>query len=125
MKPNALLRISSLLTVLLATLHLTSDIVGGEVIGPGGFLTVTLILVVWLYAALVLAERRSGHVILLVGSLLGLGIPFLHLSGQRGFVGRDFLFVWTLLALGASTAFSLILSVQGLWSLRKGRSIPK
>jgi len=125
MKPNALLRISSLLTVLLATLHLTSDIVGGEVIGPGGFLTVTLILVVWLYAALVLAERRSGHVILLVGSLLGLGIPFLHLSGPRGFVGRDFLFVWTLLALGASTAFSLILSVQGLWSLRKGRSIPK
>ena len=80
MKPNALLRISSLLTVLLATLHLTSDIVGGEVIGPGGFLTVTLILVVWLYAALVLAERRSGHVILLVGSLLGLGIPFLPVS---------------------------------------------
>jgi hypothetical protein len=41
--------------------------------------------------------------------------------GPRGFVGRDFFFVWTLLALGASAAFSLILSVWGLWSLRTGR----
>jgi hypothetical protein len=38
--------------------------------------------------------------------------------GPRGFVGHDFLFVWTLLALGASTAFSFILSIWGLWSLR-------
>jgi NO-binding membrane sensor protein with MHYT domain len=119
MKPNALLRITSLLTVLLTTLHLTSDIVGGEVMTPGGFLTVVLILVVWLCGATLLAERLSGHIILLLGSLLGLGIPFLHLMGPRGFVGRDFLFVWTLLALGASTAFSFILSVWGLWSLRR------
>jgi len=121
MKQNALLRITSLLTVLLAMLHITSDIVGGEVMTPGGFLTVTLILVVWLYAALVLSERLSGLIILLLGSLLGLWIPLLHLSGPRGFVGRDYFFIWTCFALGTSTAFSLILSVQGLWGLRKGR----
>lgn len=120
MKPNALLRLTSLLTVLLAMLHITSDIVGGEVMRPGGFLTVTLIFVVWIYAALILSERLSGLIILLLGSLLGLYIPVLHLSGQRGFVGRDYFFVWTCLALGASTGFSLILSVQGLWKLRKG-----
>ena len=120
MKPNVLLRITALLSVLLATFHLTSDIVGGQGITPGGFLTSVLILVVWLYGALVLAERLSGYVIILLGSLLGLGIPFLHLMGPRGFVGRDFFFVWTLLALGASTAFSLLLAVRGLWSLKRG-----
>jgi hypothetical protein len=73
-----------------------------------------------LSGALLLAERLSGHVIILLGSLLGLGIPFLHLMGPRGFVGRDFFFVWTLLALGASTAFSLVLAVRGLWSLKRG-----
>ena len=120
MKPNALLRITSLLTVLLAMLHITSDIVNGEVMRPGGFLTVTLIFVVWIYAALILSERLSGLIILLLGSLLGLYIPVLHLSGARGFVGRDYFFIWTCLALGLTTGFSLVLSVQGLWKLRKG-----
>ncbi len=120
MKQNVLLRITSLLAVLLATFHLTSDFVGGQAVTPGGFLTSVLILVVWLCGVLLLAERRSGYVITLLGSLLGLGIPFLHLMGPRGFVGRDFFFVWTLLALGAATAFSFILSVRGLWSLRRG-----
>jgi hypothetical protein len=121
MKQNLLLRITSLLTVLLATFHLTSDIVGGEVMTPGAFLTVVIILVVWLCGALLLAERLAGLVILLLGSLFGLVIPFLHLMGPRGFVGRDYFFVWTCLAIGASTAFSLILSVRGLWNLKRGR----
>lgn len=121
MKQNWLLRITSLLTVLLATFHLTSDIVGGEVMTPGGFLTVVLILVVWLCGTLLLAERLTGLVIVLLGSLFGLVVPFLHLMGPRGFVGRDYFFVWTCLALGASTAFSLILSSLGLWRLREGR----
>jgi uncharacterized membrane protein YqiK len=44
---------------------------------PGGVinLVVVLILVVWLYGTLVLAERRSGHVIILVASLLGRPSP--------------------------------------------------
>jgi hypothetical protein len=31
---------------------------------------------------LVLAERRSGYVIMLLGSLLGLAVPVLHMTGK-------------------------------------------
>jgi hypothetical protein len=82
------------------------------------------ILVVWLYATLVLAGRRSGYVILLLGSLLGALVPVLHFQGKRiaeiaGSSG-GFFFIWTLLALGATAVFSLILAARGLWSLRRG-----
>ena len=33
-----------------------------------------------------------------------------------------FFFVWTLIALGVTGLFSVILSARGLWSLRRGRS---
>ena len=72
-------------------------------------------------------ERRSGYVIMLVGSLLGLGMPVIHVMGAggvfRGEIAKSsgaFLFVWTLHALGVTGMFSLILSVRGLWSLRPG-----
>jgi hypothetical protein len=71
---------------------------------PGGSTLVAVpILVVWLYGTLVLAERRSGYVIMLVGSLLGLSMPVIHVMGAggvfRGEIAKSsgaFLFVWTL-----------------------------
>ncbi|MCA1614479.1 MAG: hypothetical protein LC800_10175 [Acidobacteria bacterium] len=39
------------------------------------------------------------------------------LSGDFG----EFFFVWTLIALGVTTLFSVILSARGLWSLRRGQ----
>lgn len=74
-----------------------------------------------------LAERRSGHIILLVGSLLALGMPVIHVMGAggifRGAIGRSspaFLFVWTLHVLGVTGMFALILSARGLLSLKRG-----
>jgi hypothetical protein len=128
MKQTLMLTIASLLSILFMTFHLADDIVRG--IEPGGLsnLTGVLILVVWLYGALVLAERRSGYVILLLGSLLGLGIPVVHMKGAG--VGGElakssgaFFFIWTLIALGVTAIFSLILSVRGLWSLRWGAPV--
>jgi len=54
---------------------LKDDIVHG--MSPGGLsnLPVVLVLVVWLYGTLMLAERRSGYVIVLVLSLLASGLP--------------------------------------------------
>jgi NO-binding membrane sensor protein with MHYT domain len=123
MKKTVPLTITSLLTMLLASFHVTDDIVRG--LEPAGLSNLTLvpILVVWLYAALVLAERRSGYVILLLGSILGAVIPVLHFNGKR--IGEiagssgGFFFIWTLLAVGVTALFSVILSVQGLWSLRR------
>ena len=77
MKHNVMLTIASLLSILFVTFHLTSDTVHAKVETPeagGSTLILVPILVVWLYGTLVLAERRSGHIIMLVGSLLALGM---------------------------------------------------
>ena len=57
MKQNVILTITSLLSVLFMTFHLTDDIVRGMEPGNVPNLAGVLILVVWLYGALVLAER--------------------------------------------------------------------
>ena len=128
MKHNVMLTIASLLSILFMTFHLTDDIVRG--MEPGGLsnLVAVPILVVWLYGTLVLAERRSGYVIMLVGSLLGLGMPVIHAMGPGGMFtgeiakrGGGFLFVWTLHALGVTAMFSLVLSARGLWSRLRGQ----
>ena len=124
MKHNIILTVASLLSILFGTFHLADDIARG--MSPGGLpnLVAVVIWVVWLYATLVLAGRRSGYVILLLGSLLGALVPVLHFQGKRiaeiaGSSG-GFFFIWTLLALGATAVFSLILAARGLWSLRRG-----
>lgn len=128
MKQNVMLTIASLISILLMTLHLTDDIIRG--FEPGGIknLIGVLILVVWLYGTLALAERRSGYIIILLGSLLGSGVPVIHMMGA-GLVGGKiadssgvFFWVWTLIALGVTSIFSVILSARGLWSLQWGKS---
>ncbi|MGH9937891.1 MAG: hypothetical protein ACREAM_16725 [Blastocatellia bacterium] len=127
MKHNVMLTITSLLSILFMTFHHTDDILRG--MAPGGVinLVVVLILIVWLYGTLALAERRSGYVIILVASLLASGIPVVHMTGS-GLVGGKianssgaFFFVWTLIALGVTALFSVILSARGLWSLLRGQ----
>lgn len=121
MKPSHLLTISSLLSILLFLFHVADDIARGFEDGGAWNLTAVPIFVVWLYATLVLAERRSGYVILLLASLLSLAAPVLHMTGNGvGEIARSsggFFFVWTILALGVTALFSVILSVRGLWSL--------
>ncbi len=129
MKQNAILTIASLLSILLLTFHLAGDIVYGYEKGGVSNLTAVPIFVVWLYGTLVLAERRSGYVINLLLSLLALGVPIIHMSGKGvGLASRmaksggHFFFVWTLIALGVTALFSVILSARGLWSLRRGQA---
>src|SRR5450432_3002701 len=126
MKENVMLTIASLLSILFGTLHLADDIARG--MSPGGLpnLFGVVICVVWLYGTLVLAERRSGYVIILVASLLVMGVPVIHMRGAGVGFGTHrsggFFFVWTLFALGVTALFSAILSVRGLWSLRSGQA---
>jgi hypothetical protein len=129
MKHNAMLTIASLLSVLFVTFHLADDIIRGMEKGGASTLVAVPILVVWLYGTLVLAARRSGYVIILLGSLLGLLVPVIHMVGKGVGVGSNianssgaFFFVWTLLALGVTALFSVILSVRGLWSPQWRRS---
>jgi hypothetical protein len=131
MKHNLMLTITSLLSILLMTFHLTSDTIHATVGTPeagGSTLVAVPVLVVWLYGTLMLAERRSGYIIMFVGSLLGLAMPLIHVIGPTGFFRGEiakssgaFFFVWTLHALGIAAMFSLILSARALWSLQWGQ----
>ena len=125
MKHNTMLTVASLLSLLLLTLHITDDIVRGiSKAEPSN--TALLVLVVLLYGTLVLAERRSGHVIMLLVGLFAAGMPVLHMRGAHyPEIARSaggFFFVWTLWALGALGGVTMILSVRGLWRLRRGGS---
>ena len=120
MKQSLLLTIASLLSILFMTFHVTDDIVRGMEPGTLFDLIVVPILAVWLYGTLVLAEKRSGYVIILLGSLLGLLVPVIHMKGRGvgGAIAKSsggFFFVWILLALAVTALFSVILSVRGLW----------
>ena len=127
MKHNLELTIASLLSILLMTFHLADDIVRGMATATlSTLLGVVPILVVWLYGTLVLAERRSGYVIMLLGALLGVLVPVIHMKGTGVGVAivnssGAFFFIWTLLALGVTALFSVILSARGLWEHRPQR----
>ena len=108
------LTITSVRSILFTTFHLTDDIVRGMF--PGSFAVFPVVLV----------ERRSGCVIILVMSLLASGLPVIHMRGSGGVTagiksGGAFLFAWTLIALGVTAIFSVILSARGLRSLQRSQ----
>src|SRR5215475_14681855 len=124
MKQNVMLTIASLLSILLLTLHITDDIVRGiSKAEPSNIALAVLVLL--LYGTLVLAERRSGYVIMLLVGLLAAAMPVMHMRGAHyGEIAKSpggFFFVWTLWALGGLGGFTLILSARGLWDLRRSR----
>ena len=106
------------------TLHITDDIVRGISKAESSNIAL-LILAVLLYGTLVLPERRSGHVIILLIGLIAAAMPVIHMRGAHyGEIAKStgsFFFVWTLWALGGLGGFTFILSARGLWGLRRGQ----
>jgi len=129
MKRNNVLVIMSLLSIILLSLHLTDDIVYGTDKSPALNVVAIAVLVIWLYGTLVLAERRSGHAIMLLGSVAGMIVFAVHASRSGGLSAGTiaassgaFFFVWTLLSLAVTSVFSAILSAYGLWNLRRSKA---
>jgi hypothetical protein len=127
MKHSVMLTITSLLSIVLFSLHWADEVARGLEPGTISAIGGLLILAVWLSATFVFADRRLGLVIILLGSILASGVPVLHMQG-KGLVGGRyandsamFFWVWTNIALGASGMLSLILSARALWSLRRGQ----
>ena len=129
MRQTNALTAASLLSIVLMSLHLADDIVRG--MASGGVSTliiVVLVLVIWLYGTLELAGRRSGFIVILVGSLLGAFVPVTHFQtaggvahGEIASSSGSFFFVWTQLALGITSVFSVVLAVRGLWRFGRGQ----
>jgi len=123
------LTITSLLSTALFGLHWVDEISRG--LEPGTLQNAwggIAILVVWLCGPLLLAERRSGYILMLVGGIFGLAVVLLHMSG-KGMVGGRIantsgIFVWvlTLIALGTTSTISAILAASGLLASRNSKS---
>ncbi|HEX2723320.1 MAG TPA: hypothetical protein VHM24_10400, partial [Gemmatimonadaceae bacterium] len=115
--------IASLLWIILLPFHIGGDIaLGFDKGGPGMVYVVVPILLIAACGTLLLAERRSGQIIMFLGGLAALGMPIIHRTG--GFTPTvakspgGLFFIWTLVALGVSGGLAMILSARGLWKLR-------
>jgi hypothetical protein len=124
MKNNVVLTVTSLLTLLFMTFHMTHDVIRqaeGSVLYP----IPVVIFALWLYGTLMLSDRVWGYVIMLFGGLVGAGMIVVH---SRGFVvgnSGGFLFVWTLFAVSTTGWVTMILSVRGLWTKFRSRRAAK
>src|SRR5512147_3171206 len=96
MKHNTMLTVASLLSLLFLTLHITDDIVRGISKAESSNIAL-LVLAVFLYGTLVLPERRSGHVIMLLVGFVALsfancgGCHLLHLQDGTRIPGAPLL----------------------------------
>jgi hypothetical protein len=104
--------------MLLLALHISQDIVFGFDPPALHRLIGVAILLVVVCGAVLLRERPSGKVIMLLGGVIAAGILPLHMrNGLRPeFLEKSgaLLFIWTLYVLGLTGGLSVILAVQAL-----------
>lgn len=119
MQNNRLLTSMSLLSIVLMSLHITDDIVRGISPAAPDNVGAVVIFVVWLSGTLLLADRRSGYVIMLLGGIFAAAMPVLHMTGERypaiAASRGGFFFVWSLIAVGVTGTFTVILAARALW----------
>jgi len=123
MNRDKLLTVTSLLSIVLLTLHIVDDIVRGfdsagliNLIGIG-------VLAALLYGTLVFRGRLAGYISTLLVSISAFAMPVIHLRSARineiAQSDGGYFFIWTLWALGITGILGFILAVQALWSLRR------
>mgnify|MGYP006288417243 FL=1 len=119
MQRNLTLVITSVLSLLLLTVHLTDDTVRG--ISPTGPESMYAIVVAGLLLCATLAHphRPIGIVAMMFIGLFSVAMAPLHLRGTRinelAAGQGGFLFIWTLWALGILGVVVLILGARELW----------
>ena len=123
MKPiNRLLAITSLVSILLMSFHITDDIIRGLSPARADNVVAVAIFVVWLLGPLLLAERLPGYIIMLLGGIFAAAMPILHMRGAHySAIAKSsggFFFVWTLIAVGVTGTFAIILAARALWVRR-------
>ena len=125
MTNNLMLRNTSLILLLLLTLHVVDDVVHG--FDPAGLINMAGIVVLGflIYGTLMLHERRSGHIVMLFVAVFSALMPVVHLRSPRinetAQASGGFFFIWTLWALGGIGIFGIILAIQGLLNLRRNK----
>ena len=118
MKQNDLLTVTSIVSVFLLAVHISQDIVFGFDRGGLNQLVGVAILLVIVCGAVLLRDRTSGKVIMLLGGVIAAAMMPIHMrNGLRPeFLERSgaLMFVSTLYVLGVIGTFTVILAVQAL-----------
>lgn len=127
MKQKDLLTVLSLIAIVLTSMHVADDYVHGFDLHVVDNPYAILIFVGWSSGVLLLRDRLVGRVIMLLGGVIAIAMPVIHLNG-RGY-GVEFLradgalrFIWTLYLLGTIGALILIGAVHEMVSLRSARA---
>jgi len=120
MKPNVVLIVASLLSLLFMTFHMTHDVIR-QAEGSVQYPIPVAIFALWLYGTLMLSDRVWGYIIMLFGGLIAAGMIVVH---SKGFVvgkSAGFFFVWTLFALSTTGWVTMALSIRALWKKWRAR----
>ena len=125
MKPNVVLIVASLLSLVLLMVHLTQD----TILQPEGSMIYPIPVVffaLWLYATIVASDRIWGLVMILLGGLFSVGMIVLHAKGIVVSPSGGFFFVWTQFALSTTGWLTILLAARGLgMAVRVRRAAPR
>jgi len=127
MATGRLLTVTSLLSLILLTIHVSDDIARGISSLDFASMIAVLVVAMLLYATLTGEGRRAGAVSGFLIGLLALAMPALHFRGAHmNEIARSnggLFFVWTLWALGALGGAGMILSLRAfLASFRSAKA---
>ena len=116
MRPTDLLPISSLLSAVLLSVHISQDIVLGLDRAGLNHLVGVSILLLLVCGTLLLRDSTLGKIIMLLGGIMAAGMLPLHMRNgfSPEFLQRDgvLLFVWVLYLLGVNGGFAIVLAVR-------------
>lgn len=120
MKSKIILQAASLATLLFMVLHMTSDVIE-QAVGHVKYPIPVVVFVVWLYGTLMLSERVSGYIIMLLGGIIGAGMIVVHSPGLVVTNTGGFFAVWILFMVAMLGWFTAILSARALWMVFRTR----
>jgi hypothetical protein len=115
MKPKDVLTITSVVSIVLLSLHVSDDIAHGfDAAGLINFIGIVA-LAGFLYATLIFRERLAGRIVMLLVAIFALAMPILHLRSPRineiAQASGGLVFVWTLWALGITGLVGIALAI--------------
>jgi hypothetical protein len=124
MKPNVVLIVASLLSLVLMIVHLTQDTIY-QAEGSMTYPVPVVFLALWLYATLMASDRIWGHVVMLFGGLFSVGMIVVHAKGIVVSQSGGFFFVFTLFVLSTTGWLMILLAARGLgMAVRARRAAP-
>jgi hypothetical protein len=113
------LMIVSLVSIVVMSLHITDDIVRGISPAAPDNVGACVIFLVWLWGTLMHRGHRLGYILQLLGGIFAAAMPVLHMNGTRyptiATSPGGFFFIWSLIVVGTTGAFAVILSARALW----------